>query len=234
MSVYEVILDPAKFTKTQTVLLQQLYTNGPLPVQNNTNFGSVRMSTSDNLLAVQTSNYDNIQLYTVCAYDEKPSASNIGSCVPISNSVQSNGNSDQVVVLDPFFPNNVLKCSQRTSSRVKAMGKQAQAKLNFICSMNGQGPKQVWLIVLLVIVGISVAATIIYYVVRCIRNQRHSQKLNAELRRRDMHEESGQLELVNASTVAIDFCDNEHRNTIKSLLSDIRKNAYSSFARIVR
>jgi hypothetical protein len=52
------------------ILMQSLYENAPFPTTNTTNYGGVRLSTNEKLLAIVLSKFDNVRLYTICGYDE--------------------------------------------------------------------------------------------------------------------------------------------------------------------
>lgn len=125
----------------------------------------------------------------------------------------------------------MLACSQKNDPRVKAMGKLAVDKMEFICYIHGQGSKKEKIIIIVVIVVAAVVALGIgtWCLIKCIRSRIGAKSVSAELRRRDIHEESGALELVHNQAVAIGFDNPEHNPALAALLEDMRKNNYRAF-----
>lgn len=107
------------------------------------------MSTNGNNLWLQTSKYDEFQFYTLCGYNQKPILSpgveNIRTpdwedntkCYKMENGRLPNGETDHLVVMDPFFPEFVVPCSKRGDEEFRNMGKNAQNKIDFVCTMHG-------------------------------------------------------------------------------------------------
>jgi hypothetical protein len=82
-SAFEIIVDQKNVFIRRNVLISSLYINAPFPVQNSTNHGDVHVAAGGNMLTVQTSTFDHIEVYTLCGFDEQPSTSTVGVCVPL-------------------------------------------------------------------------------------------------------------------------------------------------------
>ena len=148
LTIYEYIVDIKLLDRRgdRAVLSQVLYDSAPFPTQTSTNYGAVRVSTSGRNLLVQQSKYDEIQWYTLCAYDQKPSLTDPTKCEYLENGSLPEGGPDQMVVMDPFYPDFVFPCSKRTDKDFRTMGKNAQEKIDFVCAIHGQGSKKDYII----------------------------------------------------------------------------------------
>ena len=104
------------------------------------------------------------------------------------------------MVLDPFFPDMMLPCSQR--NKTPKIGKTGQAKMEFICSIHGQGSKKK-LIIVIVVVSI-IGLLLLLCCGCCIWRQCRKAKGLSVGSEVDGDSES-QHHMANVGNVAIDF-----------------------------
>lgn len=176
------------------------------------------------MLTVITSMYNEINIYTVCRFDEKASTEKANVCDKVPVGQTADGKEDKNIVLNPFYPEKILPCSKRGDETLN-LSEYEKEKFEFLCDVYGQGSKTKF-IIFMVCLGIGLLLVTGCIVICGYRYMKDPTRktISIEMQR----EESAAHDLVPNSPVDMGFESQADSRQLTDLMEDMRHETYEA------